>query len=673
MAPTDRAEGPSFRPDIQGLRALAVVFVVFYHARFPWFSGGYVGVDVFFVISGYLISGLLLRELERTSRIDLLQFYARRMRRLLPAAIVVILATAVAARLWLSPLEQIEFAPSVLYSALYASNLLFAFKATDYLAGDVHGNLLLHTWSLSVEEQFYLLWPSLILLGVFVARRWRRGRSESSFRTTVLVTMGAVCLASFGLELYVMRLSQPWAFFGSPTRAWEFAAGALALMATRRVAAWSDRVKDGLVAAGLVLTAAAVVTFDDRTPFPGIAAVLPVAGTVLMIVAGTGRGLLTRWLGTGVMQTVGNVSYSWYLWHWPILLLPLTGPLTAMRSRVLGVVVSFVLAWVTYHMIENRVRFSPLLAPSAVRSIALGLCLSLAGAGGAIALKGMARAALASPEQSRYVKVRDDLPSVYRDGCHQSVRKEAVPKCVYGDPAGQRTMVLFGDSHAAQWFPAFEQIARERRWRLISLTKSACPSVWVTPYRPELGRRYDECERWRTTALQRIAAERPALVVLANQSEHVQILQRQAGGKASRGIEPAQWRDGMRDTLVRLRRFAGDVVILRDTPSPGFDVPTCMSKATWRGDNAVTRCSFDRVKALNGNVFELERQAAQGLDRVSVIDLSDQLCGQTTCPPLLSGGLAYRDDHHLSVRASSGLAAALLDRLTVPGPLAAAR
>ena len=298
-----------------------------------------------------------------------------------------------------------------------------------------------------------------------------------------------------------------------------------------------------------------------------------------------------------------------------------------------------------------------------MRSVVLGICLTVIGTGSALALRSTARVALASPEQAKYMHVRDDLPSIYRDGCHQSVLKEAVPGCVYGDPAGRRTVVVFGDSHAAQWFPAFDRIARQNGWKLISLTKSACPSVWVTPYRPELGRRYVECERWRALAAQRIAQEHPALVILANSSDHVQIAQREVNGKASRGIRAEQWRDGMRDTLAKLGPSAGSIVILRDTPFPGFDVPTCLSKAAWKGENALAACSFDRRQALNGNVFALERQAAEGLANVSVIDLSDSLCTSSTCAPLLAGGLAYRDDHHLTVGASRGLASALLERL----------
>src|SRR5262245_26376024 len=203
------AEGLSFRPDIQGLRALAVLFVVLYHARLPFFSGGYVGVDVFFVISGYLITGLLVREVEEKGGIDFCAFYARRMRRLLPAAAVVLVATVVAVRLWLSPLEQKQFAPSVFVSALYVSNFWFASKATDYLAGAIHGHPLLHTLSLAVEEQFYLVWPLLIFLGA-------QAGSRVCLRGRLMVTMVVVCALSLGGALWVMRIAQPWAFFGSP-------------------------------------------------------------------------------------------------------------------------------------------------------------------------------------------------------------------------------------------------------------------------------------------------------------------------------------------------------------------------------------------------------------------------------------------------------------------------
>jgi peptidoglycan/LPS O-acetylase OafA/YrhL len=642
------AGGRSFRADIQGLRALAVLFVVFYHAKLPFFSGGYVGVDVFFVISGYLISGLLIHEMEEKGSIDFLAFYARRMRRLLPAAIFVLLATGVAARLWLSPLEQREFAPAVLVSALYASNFWFASKATDYLGGDVQVNPLLHTWSLSVEEQFYLIWPLLILLGA-------RASSPTRMKVGCAVTMAATFVLSLGGSLWAISVSQPWAFFGSPMRAWEFAAGGLAYIATRRVTALSDWAKDGLVALGLAGTLGAVVLFNDRTRFPGVAALVPVISTALMLVAGAGRGRMTRWLETPAMQTIGNLSYSWYLWHWPILVFPLAGMLS-LPGRLAGIVGSFLLAWGTYVVIENRVRFSPLLAPSPLRSVVLGICLTCAGAGSALAFRSLAQASMIAPGHIEYMRVRDERSRISREGCHQGFPKEEIAECAYGDTTAHRTMVLVGDSHAAQWFPALERMAQEKGWRLVSLTKSACPWVWVTPYNLGLGRPYEECARWRAVVVQRISKERPALVVLANASKFYM----QAPGQA---IEAEKWRAGMHRTLVELRRAGAFVVILRDTPSANFDVPICLSRAAWRRQDLLSSCSFDRGAALDISMFALEQRAAEEIDHVSVIDLTDLLCRGSLCQPIIGARVAYRDSNHLTTGVSISLAPVLAERV----------
>jgi hypothetical protein len=258
--------------------------------------------------------------------------------------------------------------------------------------------------------------------------------------------------------------------------------------------------------------------------------------------------------------------------------------------------------------------------------------------------------------------VRSDLPRVYRDGCHQPFRKADSPECVYGDKNGSKTVVLFGDSHAAQWFPALERIAQEKKWRLISLTKSACPSVWATPYRPELGRKYEECDRWRSAVIRRITKERPALVVLANAAQHVEGASQVIGTKASQGIDPEDWKKGMEETLAKLGPSGAAVVILRDTPLPGFDVPTCLSKAAWRGKNVVSSCSFDRKQAMSTHVFEVEQRAAKAIGHASVIDLSDLVCGGPLCEPLIKGRVAYRDSHHLTVGVSASLAPALLER-----------
>lgn len=649
MTTDNRQENPFFRSDIQGLRALAVVFVVLFHARLPFFTGGYVGVDVFFVISGYLITSLLMRELERCGRIDFAAFYARRIRRLLPAAMTVFIATVAMARTWLSPLEQRELAPSILYSALYASNLWFASEATDYLAVDVHTNPLLHTWSLAVEEQFYLVWPLLVLLGV----QWG---SAVQRRVRLGVTMALVLVASLTASLWVMEISQPWAFFGSPTRAWEFAAGGLACMVSCRFERLPILAKDLLATIGFGAMVGAVTLFDEQTRFPGLMALVPVVGAGLMLAVGGGQGRIGHWFDHPVIQTTGNLSYSWYLWHWPILVFAeavATPP--SLLTRLGYVLLSFVLAGLTYTMVENRVRFSPVLARSSLRSLILGVTLTCIGTGSALILSVVAKRSLAAPVQARLISAREDLPKVYADGCHLPHLVKDSPNCVYGNPSARKTWVLFGDSHAAQWFPALERIAREQGWRLISLTKSACPSVWITPYNTTLGRSYTECARWRSAAVQRIAAEHPDLIILADYSAYYL-----SGPQATRAD---QWREGMRRTLTELGPSGALILIFHDIPQPGFDMPICLSRASWRNIDIISACGFRREESPRADILELERTAVGGIEGAEVLDLYDLICSGTICPPIIGEHVAYRDSNHLTAGASASLAPTLLLRL----------
>lgn len=640
-------ESRSVRPDIQGLRALAVLYVVFYHARLPYFTGGFVGVDVFFVISGYLITGLLVRELERKGRIDFAAFYARRIRRLLPAAVVVLVVTAVFVRILLSPLEQREMVPAILSSALYFSNLWFATQATDYLAGGLHSNPLLHTWSLSVEEQFYLVWPALMVLGA-------RAGSAARSRARLTMMLWAILLASLVAAIVTTEVSQPWAFFGSPTRAWEFAVGGLAYMGHGRFADLSRVAKDVLALVGLAGTIAAVLLFDKHTRFPGFAALVPVAGALLVVLGGAGApGRIARCFDLPIIQTIGNLSYSWYLWHWPVFVfaMVIAAPL-ATGMRVACMLLSFVLAWITYAIIENPVRFSSVLTAAPLRSIALGVCLTVVSGGSALALRAATKSDLGAPGQAEYAQARDDLPKVYRDGCHASFSVVQPAECVYGDTVGAKTMVLFGDSHAAQWFPALERIAEAQRWRLVSLTKSACPSALVTVQNQSLGREYKECALWRSHVLERIARERPTLVVLANSSKYLT--------DPLQGIDASAWQQGMHQTLVELQRTGASVVVLRDTPWPGFDVPICLSRAAWQG-KSLSLCNFDRNDAVDSVVYELDRKAAVKVEKAAVLDISDLVCVGPQCQSLIGGRIAYRDDHHLTAWVSARLASAMSD------------
>jgi peptidoglycan/LPS O-acetylase OafA/YrhL len=310
-----------FRPDIEGLRAVAVVAVVLYHAGIPGIAGGYIGVDVFFVISSFLITGLLWREVQATKTVALGRFYAARARRLLPAAATVGVVTALVAAAVLPPLQARRVFIDGIASMLYVGNYRFAAQNTDYMISDLPPSPFQHYWSLGVEEQFYLVWPALIIGTAWLARRIARGDTPRNAPYLAVVTL--VGAASLAAAVIWTHTSPPWAFFSLPTRAWELAAGALVALTIDQwkrlpllpatVAGWG----------GLALILLTCTQLGPHTPYPGTSALLPVLGTALVI----GAGSVTGGMGVGrvlcppVMRAIGRVSYSWYLWHWPVLLL----------------------------------------------------------------------------------------------------------------------------------------------------------------------------------------------------------------------------------------------------------------------------------------------------------------------------------------------------------------
>jgi len=630
----DTTKGNTFRPDIQGLRALAVLVVVLYHAGLDSFGGGYIGVDIFFVISGYLITGILIREIEDSERINFIRFYARRIRRLLPAVTIVILSTAILAFVLLSPLEQRELAPSMLFTSLYTSNLWFAFESTDYLAGDVHNNPLLHTWSLSVEEQFYLIWP-LILLYAF------RFGTTNNLRSRMSAVMIGVIVISFASSIFLIDREQAWAFFGSPFRAWEFAIGGLIYLIATKISIKSALKNDLILLTGLAIISLAVIFFDDQTKFPGYAALVPVLGTVLIIFAGTGKQGKTSnlFLLPGV-QTLGNLSYSWYLWHWPVIVFPtiLIGNLSLME-RLFCVLISLVLAWITYTFIENPIRFNKALSASTAKSVLFGLLLLALGVGSAFALRAVAKSTLNTPEQAELLNIRKDLPFVYKDKCHSPFETVNIKECTYGDKDSTKTIMLFGDSHAAQWFPALEEVATDQNYKLLSHTKSACPAWNVSVYNSALARPYEECNLWRNNIFELANQVKPDIIIIGNSHKYVSTSQY--------GISKTQWSTGMEDTLNVLAKTGAKIITIRDTPWPGYDIPTCISRALWRNQNTSV-CDFTRDNSVDTLVYEMEKNIAQKFENTQILDLTEVVCDATNCKSTISNKITYRDLNHLT-------------------------
>lgn len=600
----------TFRPDIEGLRAVAIVTVLGFHAGVPLFSGGFIGVDVFFVISGYLITALLLSQ----KRIRLGEFYAQRARRILPAAAVVLVGTAFASWILLPPLRQKDVAWDVISAALNVANWRFVAGQTDYLAAGQAHSPLLHYWSLAVEEQFYLLWAPLLML--FARRRL----------VIALVTVG-----SFALSLYWTQVSEPLAYLASPSRAWQFGVGGL--LAALVVKSWKP-----LGAIGLGAIAVATVAFSAQTAFPGWAALVPTLGAAAVIASGPSSAV-GRWLSTAPVRWVGRLSFAWYLWHWPVLVLTEArlGELDWPVKLAL-ILASALPAWLTMKLVEVPLHRSRTLAASPRPSLSFGasavaMPVVIALVLGSTADRSMTTTVTAMPIGAvdgpnltvnavagvypAPADARVDYPAVGQ--CQVEPADITSPECLFGE--GPDRVVLFGDSHAAQWFPAAQRIAAARGWAVEVLTKSGCPVPMLRVTNPQLGREYRECDEWREYALNRVAAAKPKLILVSS-------LNRYTSDATQAWQEP----------LRRLAETGAPVVYLRDTPNPGRDVPTCVS-----GD---LDCDFPREHAL---------WADPG--KAVTVGVNDVLCPGEVCPAVLDGVLLYRDDSHLTNTAAALLAA----------------
>jgi peptidoglycan/LPS O-acetylase OafA/YrhL len=689
-----------FRRDIEGLRAVAVIAVVLYHADIPGVAGGYIGVDVFFVISGFLITGLLWHEVSTANTIRLGRFYGARARRLLPAAATVGVATAAVAAIVLPPLQARSVFMDGIASALYVGNYQFATQGTDYLASNLPPSPFQHYWSLGVEEQFYLVWPMLIVGTAWLARRLAlvRGRAPAaaSGATLYALVLALVAAASLAAAVLWTATSPAWAFFSLPTRAWELAAGGLVALSIphwRRLPLLPAAIVGW---GGLALIVLSCTQLGPHTPYPGTAALLPVLGTALVI----GGGCVTGGLGAGrvlcrpAMRAIGRVSYSWYLWHWPVLLLmpPLLGMPAGLRGRLAATVVSAGLAVITLHLVENPGRFAAALRRSAKASLVVAgvasavtacLCLLLltvipvpVGHGRAAPKANIvAPPATAIPDVSppdaavrqAFAQARDavgasadlravpsnldpsladapaDKAAVFVNGCTRSWREVRQAECAGGDAASPTTVALVGDSHAAMWNPAFQRVAEQRHWRLETLAKVTCPLQELHIVSPYLGREYTECEQWRGQIMARLQAEHPRLVVLSTS--------RRYGADFGFTSYDPQWIDTLGRTVTQLRNLGSTVLVLGPVADPRSSVPACLSGHL---DDA-TACAPPRLVAVNGNGIAAEQTAVSGAGG-HYADLSDLFCTPERCPPIVGNTLVFRDDNHVTTEYAQLLA-----------------
>lgn len=677
------ATKPRQRMDIQGLRALAVGIVVVYHLKPELLPGGFVGVDVFFVISGFLIIGSLVREASRDHRIDFAGFYARRLRRLFPAAAVLLVGVIAGTVLVLPQSRWQDVSTDVLYSVLQVQNWHQAWSSTSYAGATAAVSPLQHFWSLAVEEQFYLAVPLLL----WAVLRISRGRRWSVLRSATLA-LALIAIASLAYSVYLSSMDHTTAYFATTTRMWELAAGGLAALIPQRrlegLPAWSFAVT--WVGFGAVLLSAKLLSTDMQ--FPGYIAAIPVLGAVLLLRAGGGAPTSvwtpSRWLTLKPVVLLGDISYSLYLWHWPLIVFAVAvlGRGLRIREAIVLAVLSLLLALASYFLVEQRFRrprpvrsrgFSRYLGPYRfAATMSVVICLAAWGPWQVIESKrAELEAGLSNHDYPGAMAWRDgaepapagvairpdpaiasqDVPVTYTTDCGvYDPRTIPDTQCWYGaaKDTAARTVAIVGDSHAGQYVDSLVEVSKHLPLRIHAMVRNGCPFSTTPPRSTDTV--FSNCSEQNRATLGKLLRDRPDIVVLA--------------GMTSMGYQKAlgwTWgsggslQAGYVDVLTTLRNAGVHVYVLADTPYPPDNPPECLQ----RNPNDYTRCAFPDAAPTDDLV-----SAARQVTGVQVIDLHGYFCRAGTCPAVIGNIVVYRDNHMTSTFAKS-LAGILVDRLGV--------
>lgn len=670
-------EKRAFRADIQALRTVAITAVVLNHLWPTRFGGGYVGVDVFFVISGYLITAHLFSELSRTGRIRLGAFYARRIRRLLPASLLVLAVSAVLVWVFLPYPRWDRNAAEIAGSAAYVENWVLSSMSVNYSALNDAASAVQHFWSLSVEEQFYLVWPALLLVVAGAGARWAPRRRWTSIVTGALV---AVLVVSLAASVLYTQAAPRQAYFVTFTRAWEFAVGGVLALVAMRITL-TRGVAEFLSLGGFLAIGASVLLYGPNTPFPGSAALLPVVGTAAIIAAGTShRRLSHAWLtDTAPVQWVGAISYSLYLWHWPLIVI---APFALQRElsgamRVGVLIAAVLLAWATKVLVEDPARTWKFWVGSTRRSVTLmclGIVTVIALAGGLVALSAVRRD-VDSPD--RPVTVGEcagpaaldrarSCPDPYGPAASSVMTEKnkyyySPPECApesaqFPDGTGLKHVVcdfsssgtdpkdvwIVGDSHAQQWQGAVFELARERGWRVTTAYLGGCPAAnvaFVGFRSPGSAADAAACRAWSRSVSDAIAREKPEAVFTA-MAARLQLVDDGSGRSST-----DQFVDGLLSDWARWSAAGSRVFAFADPPfNAEVRDPDCILLNAQ--DPAV--CARPRTAAQPEDPVAVAGNRAPH-PAVTLIDLTEKFCDAEQCYAVVGGVPVYYDADHLNL------------------------
>ena len=709
----------TFRGDIEGLRAIAVIVVIFDHLL-GWPSGGFIGVDIFFVISGFLITSLLLKEHARTGRISLVDFYRRRIRRILPVSLLVLVVTVAIGYLLLPSARALSTLWDGIYSALFVANWHFAFVGTDYLQATNAISPLQHYWSLAVEEQFYFVWPFVLI--VIFALAGRRTLSARALITTVAVTTGVITLGFLAWSFFETSTSSAIAYFSTGARAWELGIGALLAASAPGIAKLPSALRPVLAWLGLALIVASLVLISRDSPFPAPWGLLPVAGSALVIAAGIGSSeqRLLFPLTNPVSRYVGKISYSLYLWHFPVVILLATvfatdSPLYLPLALVLMVALSVF----SFHFVEDPSRHSLWLEspqtrlrermrrPATLHRSGISPAQAWIGALVVVALvlvsvsfialkpsssgpaadaapigadinqgvvpgiepatllatrQAAITAALASTAWPETIPAFDALgdnsgaPEWVDDNC-LSVSAKNAAGCLYGDPAAVKTAVLLGDSMAISYMPAIRAALEPRGYNVQSLTMFSCPAVNISvAAKSASDASAAKCDDHHAWVYAEVARLSPDLVIMSSLAGS--IVRLASGNEGAEAL--TEWQTATAATITALQESTDHVAVLAPPPAstPFAECKTLTSSPA--------ECIYS-PSSLYQKVVTAEQAAVEQLgDFAQYVNVVPWLCVDERCPSFVDNTPMFFDGQHFVRESSSQLGPLLAEALFPP-------
>ena len=685
-----------FRRDIQGLRAIAVLLVALSHAHVPHLAGGFVGVDVFFVISGYLITGWLLHRTQRRGKLPMKSFYGARARRILPAAALTLVATVIASRYLLNYVRAESVFHDAIWSAFFSANIHFSNVGTNYFSQGQPASPLQHFWSLAVEEQFYLVWPALLLVSLFLLHRHpltrgygfgpgrklrftHRGVDNASMRRVEIIL--AVCVvSSLAWSVYYTSANPTASYFSTLARAWELGIGALIAVTADRIAVVPERARAIMSWVGLCGIFVAAVLFTSGTAFPGYAALLPVLGAALVVSGGVGGDPAMGAhivLGRQPLCFVGDVSYSFYLWHWPVLIIAEehVGHSLPVATNLLLLAGAFALSTVTYLYFENPIRRGAafkapwramLLWPASIGTVAFATVLGFNSINSELQAQAAANPTIATtsttvapthrggPHSGPTPAVKAVIASVTSarkatavpfnlsptvanlphdeysmNGCSAGFGSDTSgPICQLADSTAGRTIVVFGDSHAQMWMPAFLYFASTEHWRLIPIVKEGCTAdAFAGGIQKKFG---GACQAWFSWALGQVKHLKPGAIILST-----------AYSRAGE-TTPASVTDGLRNEISDLGKLTPHLLVMQDTPYLSKQPVDCLLA----GGATLGSCTFPMPASLVSfnKEFALIVTAFDG----TLVPTLQWFCADSQCPTVIGATIGYIDEGHVS-------------------------